>query len=410
MIATVKNTDQLIEGVLDQGLSFIGDYLQKRLYLPVLITDHNGLIYFPVTSDPEAGNGEIFIDIPAGWENEEFYYCQLNCTLYYRIPANPGHAYVAAEKVSADRIPELIDVIRDCKLAVKCYFSKINNGNEYFEKELTDYLFSRSHANLRDIMHGMNNELDIKRPCYVMMVQVEAVRQKIEARAIRSYINEYMRREKLRAITLYRENQVAVIVPVNDNIEAAEAVQIEHTVDLKKLQESLSHCFKMTVSIGAGQIKPFENIDKSFDQARITIILNHLMGKSNFICKFSELGVYRAVFSQDLKTTREYCDDILSKLIEHDCKSEGELLPTLRKLLDTCGNIKATADSLFIHVNTLYYRINKIEQILEADLSKMDTRVDLHTAIKVYDTLQILDGAANAAPSVSESPAYALQA
>jgi hypothetical protein len=108
---------------------------------------------------------------------------------------------------------------------------------------LTDYLFSRSHANLRDIMHGMNNELDIKRPCYVMMVQVEAVRQKIEARAIRSYINEYMRREKLRAITLYRENQVAVIVPVNDNIEAAEAVQIEHTVDLKKLQESLSHCF-----------------------------------------------------------------------------------------------------------------------------------------------------------------------
>jgi hypothetical protein len=33
----------------------------------------------------------------------------------------------------------------------------------------------------------------------------------------------------------------------------------------------------------------------------------------------------------------------------------------------------------------------------------MDTRVDLHTAIKVYDTLQILDGAANAAPSV-ESP------
>lgn len=409
MIATVKNTDQLIEGVLDQGLSFIGDYLRKRLYLPVLITDHNGWIYFPVTSAPEAGNGKIFIDIPVNWENDEYYHCLQNCTLYYRIPSSPGHAYVVVERVPADQIPEIIDIIRDCKLAVKCYFSKINNGNDHFEKELTDYLFSHSHANLRDIMHGINNELDIERPCFVVMVEVEAARQKIEARALRSYINEYMKREKFRAITLYRENQLVIIVPVNDNQEAAGTDLIEHTVDLKKLQESVSHCFKMTVSIGAGQIKPFKNVDKSFDQARITIILNHLMGKSNFICKFSELGVYRAVFSQDLKTTREYCDDILSKLIEHDCKSEGELLPTLRKLLDTCGNIKATADSLFIHVNTLYYRINKIEQILEADLSKMDTRVDLHTAIKVYDTLQILDGAANAAPSV-ESPVYALHA
>jgi hypothetical protein len=53
----------------------------------------------------------------------------------------------------------------------------------------------------------------------------------------------------------------------------------------------------MTVSIGAGQIKPFENIDKSFDQAG-SHYFEPLDGKSNFICKFSELGVYRAVFSQ----------------------------------------------------------------------------------------------------------------
>ncbi|HPT69952.1 MAG TPA: helix-turn-helix domain-containing protein, partial [Syntrophomonas sp.] len=58
----------------------------------------------------------------------------------------------------------------------------------------------------------------------------------------------------------------------------------------------------------------------------------------------------------------------------------------------TGGNNKATADQLYIHVNTLYYRINKIEQILNIDLAKMNARVELYTAIKVWDTLQVLNG------------------
>ncbi|WP_198142797.1 helix-turn-helix domain-containing protein [Syntrophomonas zehnderi] len=44
--------------------------------------------------------------------------------------------------------------------------------------------------------------------------------------------------------------------------------------------------------------------------------------------------------------------------------------------------------SLFIHINTLYYRINKIEHLLELDLSRMDTRVNLYTAIKIWDMLK----------------------
>lgn len=51
--------------------------------------------------------------------------------------------------------------------------------------------------------------------------------------------------------------------------------------------------------------------------------------------------------------------------------------------------MKSTADSLHIHVNTLYYRINKIEQLLDLDLSKMSAQVELYTAIKVWDTLKI---------------------
>ena len=243
-----------------------------------------------------------------------------------------------------------------------------------------------------------------------MIMEIETGLHPIDPAALRSFINEYLRREKIKAITLFRDKQLVSIVPIHETTTAAGSDIIDQILDLDRLLPALEHCFQITASIGVGLSTPFRMIEKSFDQARITLILNQLMGRGNNNCKFSQLGLYRAIFSQEKPYIQEYCADRLDKLIQHDLRSEGELLPTLRKLLDACGNIKATADSLFIHVNTLYYRINKIEQILSTDLSKMDTRVELHTAIKVWDTLQILDGADKAAPPVSELSSYALQA
>lgn len=88
---------------------------------------------------------------------------------------------------------------------------------------------------------------------------------------------------------------------------------------------------------------------------------------------------------------KDFCLQILGKLIEHDDKTDGELLPTLRKLLDSNVNMKSTADSLFIHVNTLYYRVSKIEELLDIDFSDMSSRVNLFIAIKVWDTLKAID-------------------
>lgn len=171
----------------------------------------------------------------------------------------------------------------------------------------------------------------------------------------------------------------------------------------------LENKFKISASLGTGRVYALGELEKSFNEARIAIILNQLMGRCSAIQRFSDMGIYHPIFSQDKKDIHQYCSQRLGRLIEHDWKNDGELLPTLRKLLDACVNIKATADRLFIHVNTLYYRINKIEQILNVDLGKMDTRVELYTAIKVWDTLQILNGSHQICTAAQER-ALAMQA
>jgi aspartate aminotransferase len=63
MITAIKSSDMLIEGVLDHGLTFIGDYLERILHHSVLIADHHGRIYFPEKKSP-ALIDSMFVNIP----------------------------------------------------------------------------------------------------------------------------------------------------------------------------------------------------------------------------------------------------------------------------------------------------------------------------------------------------------
>lgn len=73
-----------------------------------------------------------------------------------------------------------------------------------------------------------------------------------------------------------------------------------------------------------------------------------------------------------------YYLDLLTPIIED---SESELLPTLLTyLLDGGGEVKATAEMLYVHRNTVLYRLNKARSLLHCDLNKMPQAYDVYLA------------------------------
>lgn len=73
-----------------------------------------------------------------------------------------------------------------------------------------------------------------------------------------------------------------------------------------------------------------------------------------------------------------YYLDLLTPVIED---SESELLPTLLTyLLDSSGEVKATAEMLYVHRNTVLYRLNKARSLLHCDLNKMPQAYDIYLA------------------------------
>ena len=68
-------------------------------------------------------------------------------------------------------------------------------------------------------------------------------------------------------------------------------------------------------------------------------------------------------------------------LKKYDKKNKTNYLETLREYLNCALNTTEAVDRLFIHRNTLYYRLKKIEELCEIDLTDMPTIVCLYFAI-----------------------------
>jgi len=76
---------------------------------------------------------------------------------------------------------------------------------------------------------------------------------------------------------------------------------------------------------------------------------------------------------------------LLDPLLAYDAAHPSELVRTLEVFLGTCGAWQRTAEQLHVHVDTLRYRLRRIEELTGRDLGCMDDRVDFHLALRLGD-------------------------
>ncbi|GAA1587522.1 PucR family transcriptional regulator ligand-binding domain-containing protein [Kribbella sancticallisti] len=79
---------------------------------------------------------------------------------------------------------------------------------------------------------------------------------------------------------------------------------------------------------------------------------------------------------------RTYAHRVLGPVLDHDRRTKADLIATLQEFLACSGSWARTAESLHLHVNTVRYRIERVEQLTGRDLSSLEDRVDVFLALK----------------------------
>ncbi len=179
--------------------------------------------------------------------------------------------------------------------------------------------------------------------------------------------------------------EVLVLVPGGDEASAARAAQ----AILNEMEASLAG---YVFALGRSRITedPSE-LPRAASEALLAA--NVAQGSSNGAAlAFDETGAYRLLLSSMSENPSElqrFYAETVEPLVAYDEQYETDLVRTLETFLEADGNVAGTAQRLFTHRHTIYYRLERVRELSGLDVSSSDGREKLSLGLKAMRVLGI---------------------
>ncbi len=181
------------------------------------------------------------------------------------------------------------------------------------------------------------------------------------------------------------ETDVAVVKQVKPEVSAEELEKLAHAME-DKLKSELY--IKTVIGIGtvANHLRELADVYK---EAQTAIEVGKVFDTEKTVSNYENLGIGRLIYQ--LPTT--LCDIFLTEVFKKNSidSLDQETLFTINKFFENNLNVSETSRKLFVHRNTLVYRLEKIKKLTGLDLRQFDHAIVFKVALMVRKYLTSRD-------------------
>lgn len=172
------------------------------------------------------------------------------------------------------------------------------------------------------------------------------------------------------------------IVGIVDGTREVSSVQKTDNIK-QELLANLSEDEKKAVFIGSGrEYQKISQIRQSYLEALEVIETLVFLNLEQVTCSFDELGMYRYIKLMYKKNVSEnYRNEKIVKIMKKDAENNSELLKTLWYYIKNNCRVGKTAEMLFIHPNTLNYRVKQIVELTNINFDNIHERAELYSQL-----------------------------
>jgi PucR family transcriptional regulator, purine catabolism regulatory protein len=133
-------------------------------------------------------------------------------------------------------------------------------------------------------------------------------------------------------------------------------------------------------------VRTARELGHGLHEANQALELARRLGVSDRPLAFEHLGVYRILLDGGgSQHRRDFVEDALGPLARYDAEHGTALITTLRTYVQADYNASQTARRLYVHPNTLAYRLRTIRRLLGGDPARGDLRLTVELALKLND-------------------------
>ncbi|MBQ4600183.1 MAG: helix-turn-helix domain-containing protein [Oscillospiraceae bacterium] len=196
--------------------------------------------------------------------------------------------------------------------------------------------------------------------------------------------------------TLFPDKQQDFVLSINET-DIAVVKQLSGSVsegELEKLARSMEELLKNELFIksviGIGTVaEHLRYLSDSYKEAQTAIDVGKVFDTEKSIINYENLGIGRLIYQ--LPTT--LCDIFLSEVFKKSAidSLDQETLFTINKFFENNLNVSETSRKLFVHRNTLVYRLEKIKKLTGLDLRQFDHAIVFKVALMVRKYLSSRD-------------------
>ena len=186
-------------------------------------------------------------------------------------------------------------------------------------------------------------------------------------------------------VTAVDENNVIV---VKDLSESDSVKDIEKTA--KEIESILSKDGIKDVRISYGNVvNELKEVSRSYKEAKMALDVGKIFFDDRQIVAYSELGIGRIIYQLPIPLCRMFIKEIFGGKSPDDF--DEETLITIYKFFENNLNVSETSRQLYIHRNTLVYRLDKLQKTTGLDLRIFEDAITFKIALMVVKYMKYME-------------------
>ena len=173
------------------------------------------------------------------------------------------------------------------------------------------------------------------------------------------------------------ETDIALVKEIRAGIEPKDLEKLAGSIVDTLSSEFYTHCV-----VGIGTIVVgIKDLARSFKEAQVALEVGKVFDTERAIVSYDNLGIARLIYQ--LPTT--LCEMFLKEVFKRGSieSLDHETLFTIQRFFENNLNVSETSRKLFVHRNTLVYRLEKIKKITGLDLREFEDAIVFKVALMV---------------------------
>lgn len=186
-------------------------------------------------------------------------------------------------------------------------------------------------------------------------------------------------------ITAVDERNIILVKQLKDNEGYEDMNRVARTI-----MDTLSTDSVPKVHVAFGTIiNEIRDVSRSYKEAKMALDVGKIFYSDQYVVAYSNLGIGRLIYQLPVHLCRMFIREIFDGKSPDDL--DEETLTTINKFFDNNLNVSETSRQLYIHRNTLVYRLDKLQKSTGLDLRTFDDAITFKIALMVVKYMNYIE-------------------